>query len=158
MLNPLPTFGGNLALVESLAQHGVRFLVVGGLAVHHHAAERQADDLDLLVEQTVEAARSVTAALSAIGILSRFTEEQFANARKVQIKLEHYGLYADILTAGRDFDFDENWRHAEDALLGNTPVKIASISTLLLLLAGSKEPKHAADIALLHRLQATPRP
>jgi hypothetical protein len=49
-------------------------------------------------------------------------------------------LYADILTAGPDFDFDERWRLVEDALLGHIPVRVASISTLLLLLAGSAEP------------------
>lgn len=157
MLNQLHTFGGNIALVESLTQHGVRFLVVGGLAVHHHAPERQADDLDLLVEQTVEVARNVAAALTSINVQPEFTEEQFVNARRGQIKLKLYALYADILTAGPDFDFDEHWHRAEDALLGHIPVKVASISTLFVLLAGSTEPKHAADIALLRRLQAAPR-
>ena len=60
--------------------------------------------------------------------------------------------------AGPDFDFDEHWHRAEDALLGHIPVKVASIPTLLLLLAGSTEPKHAADMALLQRLKAAPRP
>src|SRR5438445_5685438 len=98
MPNQLHSFGGNLALVESLAQHGVRFLVVGGLAVHHHAPERQADDLDLLLEQTVEVARNVAAALTSINVRPDFTEEQFVNAYKVQIKLKFLALYADIIT------------------------------------------------------------
>jgi hypothetical protein len=160
MPNQLHTFGGNTALLESLTRHGVRFLLVGGLAVHHHAPERQVDDLDLLdllVEQTVEVARNVAAALISINVRPEFTEEQFVNARKVQIKLKFQALYGDIITAGPDFDFDEHWRRAEDALLGHTTVKVASISTLLLLLAGSTEAKHEADIALLQRLQAVPR-
>jgi len=68
MLNQLHTFGGNTALLESLTQHGVRFLVMGGLALHHHAPERQGDDLDLVVEQTVEVARNVAAALISINV------------------------------------------------------------------------------------------
>jgi len=88
MLNQLYTFGENTALLESLTRHGVRFLLVGGLAVHHHAPERQVDDLDLLVEQTVEVARNVAAALISINVRPEFTEEQFVNARKVQIKLK----------------------------------------------------------------------
>jgi hypothetical protein len=153
MTNQLHTFGGNLALVESLTQHGVRFLVVGGLAVHHHAPERQADDLDLLVEQTAEVARKLAAAFSSIGMQPEFTEERFVNARWVQVRLKVQALYADIVTAGRAFDFEEHWRRAEDALLGDTAVKVASVSTLLLLLSRSTEPKHAADIALLQRIQ-----
>ena len=156
MLSQLHTFAGNLALVESLVQHGVRFVVVGGLAVHHHAPERQPDDLDLLVEQTAEVAKKLAMALTAINVRPEFTEEQFVNARKVQIKLKLYALYADIITAGPAFPFDEHWRRAEDALLGHFLVKVAAIPTLLLLLAGSNESKHEADIALLRRLQAFP--
>lgn len=97
MLNQLNTFGGNNALVESLTRHGVRFLVVGGLAVHHHAPEREVDDLDLLVQQTAEVARDVALALQYIGVRPDFTEEQFVGARKVQIKLKLQALYADII-------------------------------------------------------------
>jgi hypothetical protein len=75
MLNQLHTFGGNTVLVENLTQHGVRFLVVGGLALHHHASERQADDLDLLVAQNVEVARNVAAALTSINVRPDFSEE-----------------------------------------------------------------------------------
>ncbi len=157
MMKQLHTFGGNTTLVESLAHHDVRFLVVGGVAVHRHAPERQADDLDLLVAQTVEVARNAAAALTSINVRPDFTEEQFVNARKVQIKVKFLALYADIITASREFDFDEHWRCADDARIGNTTVKFASIPTLLLLLAGSNEPKHEADIALLQRVQGERR-
>src|SRR3954452_9946505 len=120
MLSQLHTFGGNVPLVEGLAPQGVRFLVVGGLAVHHHAPERQADDLDLLVAQTLESARGVTAALLSIGIRPEFTEEQFVNARKVRIELKRGALYADILTAGRNFDFEEHWHKGDEARIGGT--------------------------------------
>jgi hypothetical protein len=156
MLNQLHTFGGNTALVESLTRHGVRFLVVGGLAVHHHAPERQPDDLDLLVEQTVEVARNVAAALISINVRPEFSEEEFVNARKVQIKLKFQALYADIITAGSDFDFDEHWQQGREALIGYTVVKVAAIPTLLALLAGSDTPKHDADGALLRRLASAP--
>jgi hypothetical protein len=157
VLKELHTFGGNLPLVESLTRRGVRFLVVGGLAVHHHAPERQADDLDLLVEQTAEVARSVAAALISINVRPEFTEEQFVNARKVQIKLKLLALYADIVTAGREFDFDEHWKQGHDALIGHTVVKVATVPTLLALLTGSDNPKHDADIVLLRgRLASVP--
>src|SRR5437660_6293134 len=154
MQNQLNTFGDNPVLVESLARHGVQVLVVGGLAVHHHAPERQADDLDLLVEQSVEVARNVAAGLTSINVRPEFNEEQFANARKVQIKLKLLSYYADIITAGLEFDFDEHWRRADDAVIGRTAVKVASIPTLLALLVGSNNPKQEADIALLRRVLA----
>jgi hypothetical protein len=156
MLKRLHTFGGNIPLVESLQQHGVRFLVVGGLGVHHHVPERQADDLDVLVAQTVEVARTVAAALLSVNVRPGFTEEQFVNARKVRIKLKDHALYADIISGGTDFDFDAHWQRGSDALIGQTVVKVAAVPTLLALLAGSDDPKHSADVALLRKLVPTP--
>jgi hypothetical protein len=153
MMKQLDTFHGNVPLVEALARHGVRFLVVGGLAVHHHAPERQADDLDLLVDQTVEIARKLMDAFASINLRPNFSEEQFVNGRKVQIPLKSFN-YADIITAGPGFDFDEHWQQADEALIGNTRVKVASIPTLLVLLAGSDNPKHAGDVELLRRALA----
>jgi len=109
----------------------------------------QANHLDLLVEQTAEVARNVAAALISINVRPDFTEEQFVSARKVQIKLKLLALYADIVTAGRDFDFDEHWKQGHDVLIGHTIVKVAAVPTLLALLAGSDNPQHDADIALL---------
>jgi len=59
--------------------------------------ERQVDDLDLLVEQRSRVARNVAAALISINVRPEFTEEQFVNARKVQIKLKFPGPVRDII-------------------------------------------------------------
>ena len=56
---------------------------------------------------------------------------------------------ADILTAGEDANFNQYWDQAHDARIGNTPVKVAAVETLMLLLSQSDQPKHAQDITLL---------
>jgi len=71
----------------------------------------------------------------------------------VQIKLKLLALYADILTAGWKFDFNKHWEHGHEAMIGHTVVKVAAISTLLELLAGSDNPKHEADMPILQRLR-----
>ncbi len=54
----LYTFGGNTDLLEEFMRREVRFLVVGGLAVQFHAPEREADDLDLLLDPSPDNASS----------------------------------------------------------------------------------------------------
>src|SRR4051812_14468528 len=65
-LRQLYSFGGNEPLVAALAQAGVPFLVIGGLAVHFYVSEREADDLDLVVGPTVDAGRRLLLALAAV--------------------------------------------------------------------------------------------
>ena len=93
----------------------------------------------------------MAAALTSINVRPEFTEEQFVSARKVQIKLKFQALYADIITAGPDFDFDEHWQQGSEAVIGHSVVKVAAIPTLLTLLVGSENPKHEADMHLLQR-------
>ncbi len=41
--------GDNTHLLAELNRQGVRYLIVGGVAVHYHAPERKYDDLDILL-------------------------------------------------------------------------------------------------------------
>lgn len=50
-----------------LMQHGVRFVMVGGLAVGVHGHERYTKDLDLLVEPSEANARRLGSALTEFG-------------------------------------------------------------------------------------------
>lgn len=158
--SPLPLLaaaGSNPDLVAALHQHAARFLVVGGLAVHFHDPERVPDDLDLLIEPTVENARLVLSALDSLRISPLIPDfaERLGGARRAQVMLKFLGYYADLITRP-DLDFPLHWAAAGDyqALIGRTPVRVAAPSTLLLCLAGSMEVKHAADVERLGRVIA----
>ena len=62
-------------------------------------------------------------------------------------------FYADILKAEPWFDFTEHWNEAHDALVFNTPVKVASRRALLLRLSwlDDLQLKHMRDMELLRR-------
>ena len=150
MQSEILTFSANLELVEALTKYNARFFIVGGTAVRYHVPERDADDLDILIEPSVKTASAVISALTSCPLISTagLTVEKLTQPQKIQIPAKIY-YYADILKPAHDFNFDLHWILAHDAKVGQIPVKVASVKTLLALLVDSNEPKHASDISLL---------
>ena len=71
-------FGPNGELLAEFNRQGVRFLIVGSVAVHHHAPERKYDDLDILIDPSpLNAGRCVTA-LQKLGLNPLFLAPQLA--------------------------------------------------------------------------------
>ena len=150
-------FGANEGIVCSLLDVGVRFVVVGGLAVAWHCPERQADDMDLLIEPTSENSSRTSEALSRLG-LTGFGPESFARLG-LQVPLKQ-NYYAELLTPEpTGLSYVEVESHAVDAKLFGLPVRVASVETLLQMKrraassAESQRQKHEADIVLLERRQ-----
>jgi hypothetical protein len=147
------SFHTNQRLLEAFSEANVPFLVIGGLAVHFHVRERVADDLDLVVAPTEEAGRRLLVTLAAVGHPGHFTLEEYAqHSRPAGFPLKNE-FYADIFKAEPWFDFAEHWNEAHDALVFNTPVKVASIRALLLRLSRLDDPeqKRLRDMELLRR-------
>ena len=150
-------FGANENIVRSLRDAGAKFVVVGGLAVAWHCRERQADDMDLLVDPTTENSVRIHKALACLG-LTGFGPESFARLG-LQVSLKQ-NYHADLLTpeAG-GLSYLEIESAAVDAMLFGFPVRVASVSTLLQMksraaMDESHRQKHETDIALLKHQNA----
>lgn len=146
-------FGANEELVRALGDAGVKFIVIGGLAVAWHSAERQADDMDLLVDPSAENSARVAAALATLGLYG-FTSESFARPG-LQVPLKG-NYYAELLTPAYDSpEFSEFEAQAVDAKLFGMPVRLASVPTLIAMkqraaqLEPAQSEKHLRDISLL---------
>ena len=150
MQSEILTSSANFELVEALTKYSARFFIVGGTAVRYHLPERDSGDLDILIEPSAKTASAVISALSSCPLISTadLTVEKLIQPQKIQIPAKIH-FYADILKPAYDFDFDLHWAQAHDARIGQIPVKVASVKTLLALLVDSNEPKHASDISLL---------
>lgn len=156
--------GANEPLVRALTAAGVRFVVVGGLAMAWHCPEREADDLDLLVEPTLENSANIAEALEGLG-LTGFSNHSFARpGLQVPMKSTYY---ADLLTPREGSPtFPDIHAQAANAMLFNIPVRLASVSTLLAMKRQAvdsleqERDKHIHDIELLedHRSQRESRP
>lgn len=152
-------FGANEELVRALTCAGVKFVVIGGLAVAWHCSERQADDMDLLVEPTAENSARITQALQGLR-LTGFEPNAFAKLG-LQVPLKHMH-YAELLTPQKgDPAFSETEALAVDASLFGVPVRLASVQTLIAMKehaaasANAQLQKHLKDIELLRQHAAS---
>jgi hypothetical protein len=107
----------------------VRFMIVGGLAAHYYCREREADDLDVLVEHTEANAIYLCRALASLGFSGAFDPVDFASRRSIQIPWK-VDLFADILTPSPGFDFPYEYSLAADVVVGRVLVNVAARSTL----------------------------
>ena len=94
--------GVNEEIINAFAAHQVDFIVIGGLAVAWYCSDRQADDMDLLVNPTSENSARIAQALATLPFLnsSCFNSQSFIRPG-LQVPLKsHY--YAELLTPRSD--------------------------------------------------------
>lgn len=151
-------FGPNEELVRELISAGVKFLIIGGLAVAWYCPERRADDLDLLIEPSIENSARISSALSKLH-LTGFSADSFTRLG-VQVPLKG-SYYAELLTPTQGSPtYSEVEAEALPAKLFNMPVLVASIPALIamkkvaVLELSKPSEKHLNDIALLRKCAA----
>ena len=119
----------NKELVRAFTTSGVEFVVIGGLAVAWYCADRQADDMDLLVNPTSENSARISRALDGLH-MNGYTSDSFTKPG-LQVPLKRL-YYAELLTPQKDgptyFEVAED---AVDAKLFNIPVRLASVVSLI---------------------------
>ena len=149
-MRQLFVFVSNAQLVRTLVEKEVRFIVVGGLAVHYYANERVVNDLDLLVEQTKENAQRLFSALAAENLTPHFSIDLISKPtdrpQQLPLKVIHY---ADLLTPGKAIDFATEWDKANIAQIDSYHVRIASRDLLLAMKRDTGRQRDIDDALLL---------
>ncbi|MBI3053954.1 MAG: hypothetical protein HYY77_07925 [Betaproteobacteria bacterium] len=147
--------GANEELIRAFTSGGVEFVVVGGLAVAWYCSDRQADDMDLLVNPTLENSARISRALDSLR-MHGYSDRSFTKpGLQVPLKQVHY---AELLTPQRDGPaYAEVAKDAVDARLFNIPVRVASAAALIRLKeqavasAETQKDKHVMDIKRLKK-------
>jgi hypothetical protein len=144
--------GVNEGVIRAFVTNEVEYLIVGGLAVSWYCEERQADDLDILVNPTTENSQRISLALSELKIPIG-VHEFAAYGKQLQLKTN---FYADIISpAINGISYIQARTDAIKARCFNMPVLLPSLENLIRLkeeAAHSAEngaAKHMRDIALL---------
>jgi hypothetical protein len=136
-----------------LKHHGVRFVMVGGLAVGFHGHERYTKDLDLLVEPTEANARRLGKALVEIGFAA--TGRAWRRLMKPYqiLTLGVEPVRIDVLTSIGGVPFRSVWRGREVAstLAGELPV--IGLAELRANKLATGRPQDLADVAQLDAIQ-----
>lgn len=145
---------------------GVRYVVVGGVAVVLQGHPRTTVDLDLVVDLATEQVTAAVAALSALGLQPRLpvAATDFANAeiRQRWVAERHLQVFSfyDPQNALRAIDvfatepipIGELLADATTIELGGTPVAVASRAMLIEMKRRAGRPQDLADIAALEEL------
>jgi len=154
-------------LFRALAEHKVRYVVVGGLALNLHGVERATMDIDLAVAldaANLEAALDVAEQLQLVPVapvalrdagnpatLEKWRTEKNMIAFGLRPKSGN-GPVVDLLTA-LPFPFDDLYRAAISRQVGGVTVTIASVENLIAMKRAAGRPLDLADIESLESLK-----
>jgi hypothetical protein len=146
----------NRALLAALLRGGVELVVIGGTALAQHGLRDivQVDDLDLLVNPTVENADRIASVLQTLGTPLTGSSSVLAR-RAIQVPLKTAQYWAELLTPVQDLSFEEIYRTAAVVQVAEFAVRVAGIPHLRRMkelavkeLRASLE-KHEADLRRL---------
>jgi predicted nucleotidyltransferase len=135
--------------VESLNDHGVEFLIVGGYAVAFHGYPRFTGDIDLFIRPSNDNARRVINVLDAFGFGSAgVTEADLTTPGKV-VQLGAPPSRIDLLSSVKSLTFEHAWAERVPATLDGLGVAFVSKAHLIRNRAALSRPKDVADVAKL---------
>ena len=156
------------AIFRALNESGVRYLVVGGLAVNAHGYERMTKDIDLVIQLEPANVLRAWTAIEAAGYRPKVpvTAEQFADLEtregwrreKMMLVLqfwsdEHRRTTLDVFVH-EPFDFDREYREASrQELDSGLTIPIIRIPTLLEMKRAAGRSQDLVDIEKLLKLE-----
>jgi hypothetical protein len=128
----ISTHGGNMDLLRELRSHGVVFLIVGGAAVAAYRCrdETHIDEIDILIDPTIENCGRVIAALTASGVGIPFSPSDLAQPNK-RVPIHSMQHDADIMTPKPDKDFADLIGRSVSATMIDIDVPVIGISDLI---------------------------
>lgn len=155
-------------IFDALNREGVRYIVVGGVAVVLQGHLRLTVDLDLIVDLEPNEARKAIGALTALGFRPRVPvpAHQFAEPEVRKSWIREKGMQVFTML---DFDnplrtvdlfvdhpiaFEELWERSQMLALGETEVRVACTPDLIRLKQLSGRSKDLEDIERLKQILA----
>lgn len=150
-------------VLSALNTNGVRYLVVGGVAVVLHGHLRTTADLDLVVSLEPANARRAIQALTGLGYRPRapVAAERFADAAEraawiAEKGLTIFSLWSDRLPSlevdlfvHEPFDFEQAWERRVTVSLDTTTATVVPLQDLLALKREARRPQDLADVEAL---------
>lgn len=156
-----------LDLLRALNEAGVRFVVVGGVAVVLHGHPRLTADLDLVLDLGTDNLLAALRALRDEGLAPRLPvpPEQFADPQiRERWRREHnltvFSLH-DPADPRREVDlfaetpvaFEELWESSHVVVAGDVPIRVVGLAHLIAMKRVAGRPQDLADIVALEALR-----
>lgn len=139
--------------LESLQRYGVRYAIVGGMAVVRHGYPRFTGDLDVLVDPVRQNAEKLLKALEDFGVASLgLTVEDFTSPRTT-VQIGYPPLRIDINTSIDAVPNENVFAHQVVDQDGDLTLRFISKEDLLTNKRAVGRPQDLADV---HRLEGKP--
>ena len=153
-------------IFSALQATGVRYVVVGGVAVNLHGYQRFTKDVDLVIELVPERALKALEALSAIGYqpnipvkIADFADSTIREGWARDKGMVVFQLFNDQDRMSVDIfvrypvDFEELWDQGVEIALPGASPRIASIDHLIRMKRAVARPQDLLDISKLETLK-----
>ncbi len=141
-------------LLAEFVGANVRFVVLGGYAVGHHAKPRATNDLDLLISREAENLNRAADALARFGAPAGVV----GDVRRLQAdEIVYLGvppLHVDIMCRADGVNTEDVIARATIASVAGIDVPVISLSDLIANKRASGRPQDLADVAVLSKLTA----
>jgi hypothetical protein len=140
-------------LLAEFVRCEVRFAVLGGYAVGHHAKPRATKDLDLLVSSIGDNLDRVSRALHAFGAPQGVVQAVRSLKPTEVAYLGVPPVRVDILVSADGIETEEALAAVGHVLLADMTVPVISLEHLIENKRAAGRPQDLADVALLERVQ-----
>lgn len=143
-------------LFKALHDHSVKYILVGGFAVILNGSSRFTEDVDIWIENSIENRKNLNNALIQTGLpdMPQIETIDFV-AGWSSINLSS-GFILDIMTSLKYYKeekFNECYTYANEALIGNAPLKFLHINQLIAEKKATNRFKDLADIEELEKIK-----
>jgi uncharacterized nucleotidyltransferase DUF6036 len=133
-------------LLQAFNEGGVRYLIVGGLALAFHDQPRFTKDIDVWVEPTPDNAVRVYHALASFGApLDKVTSEDFSK-EDVVFQIGVAPLRVDVMTSITGVTFKEAYPSREASSYGDVPVNVLGRADLIANKRATARPQDLVDL------------
>lgn len=141
-----------LRVLKSFAEHGVDYVLIGGVALNLHGIGRPTEDIDFFVSPTAENVSRIQRALQAVyddeSIEGISADDLSGNYPTVRYGPPHGAFYIDLISKLGEFaSFDD--LKAEEADFRGVAVRLATPETLYWLKKGTVRSRDRADAEAL---------
>jgi hypothetical protein len=140
-------------LLAEFARSAVKFAVVGGYAVGHHAKPRATKDLDLLVEGTDANLARVAEALGRFGASPVVVNAARTMGLSDVVYMGVEPVRVDIMRTADGIDTDQVLARTDTLRVGELEVPVLALDDLIANKRASGRPRDLADVELLEQVR-----
>ena len=158
MLQPLPDFA---AILAALDEHGVRFVLIGGLAMQVQGSDHRTDDIDIFYARDRGNLSALAASLAPFKPRLRGVPAEVPFVPDVQTFKNTLNLTLETSLGAVDLlgevagttSFDAVWEQAIVIELYGVPVHVASLDDLIAMKQAAGRPKDQSHLLELQALR-----